>query len=69
MKKRNKHIEAPVKHESEKHVNERRRFLKKVTYKAPALILLGQLAKPEKAHADGSQPDGPPNGNGWGGFG
>ena len=43
----------------------RRTFLKKAVYSAPALVALGQLAKPSKAHADGSTgPSGPP-GDGW----
>lgn len=46
--------------------NPRRTFLKKTVYIAPVLIVLGQLAKPTNAHADGSSPDGPPSG--WGGF-
>ncbi|RRS30825.1 MAG: hypothetical protein P794_05435 [Epsilonproteobacteria bacterium (ex Lamellibrachia satsuma)] len=43
----------------------RRSFLKKAAYSAPALITLGQLAKPSKVHADGSHgPSGPPD-DGW----
>ncbi|MCF6205424.1 MAG: hypothetical protein L3J47_00830 [Sulfurovum sp.] len=46
----------------------RRDFLKKVAYSAPVLIVMGQLAKPEKVHADGTGgPGGPPDwAGGWG---
>jgi hypothetical protein len=43
----------------------RRAFLKKAVYSAPALVVLGQLAKPSRAYADGSTgPSGPPS-DGW----
>jgi len=43
----------------------RRTFLKKAAYSAPALVALGQLAKPSGAYADGSTgPSGPPS-DGW----
>ena len=36
---------------------ERRSFLKKTAYAAPALIVLGQLAKPTSAQAESDIPD------------
>ena len=44
--------------------NTRRKFLKKAAYSAPVLMAMGQLVKPEKASADFSSPDGPPD-DGW----
>jgi hypothetical protein len=44
----------------------RRSFLKKAAYSAPSLLILGQLSKPEPAHADASGgPPPPPGGGGW----
>ena len=42
---------------------QRRKFLKKMMYSAPTLLVLGELAKPGKIHADFSgDPAGPPGG-------
>jgi len=41
---------------------DRRDFLKKVAYTAPALIILGQLVKPESANAGFSGPPSDPRG-------
>jgi len=44
----------------------RREFLKKVAYKAPVLLTMGQLLKPTKVHADSTGgPVGPPTWGGW----
>lgn len=41
----------------------RRSFLKKSAYSAPALMAMGQLAKPTRVHADASGgPEEPPTG-------
>ena len=41
----------------------RRKFIKKVAYSAPKLIVLGYLSKSDVIHADGTGgPDGPPDG-------
>ena len=47
--------------------NSRRKFIKKVAYTAPKLIVLGYLSKADVVHADGTGgPDGPPDGwNPW----
>ena len=47
---------------------ERRSFLKKTAYAAPALIVLGQLARPTTAKAAGLEsgpPPAPGNGRPW----
>lgn len=41
--------------------NKRRIFLKKLAYKAPIIMILGQLVKPKSLKAD-SQVEGPPDG-------
>lgn len=41
---------------------ERRHFLKKAVYAAPALIILGQLARPSTANAFGPPPSAPSDG-------
>jgi len=61
MKKIDKKIENKVL----KTPNKRRDFLKKAAYSAPVLLVMGQLAKPTKVHADSGEPSGPPD---WGGF-
>jgi len=48
IKKKNETDQQPPK--------ERRRFLKKVAYAAPTLIVLGQLGKPTKAAAGYGSP-------------
>lgn len=40
---------------------ERRSFLKKAAYSAPALIVMGQLARPTSAHAESCLPGTPVN--------
>ena len=45
---------------------ERRSFFKKAVYVAPALIVLGQLVKPQSARADfGGPPSDPAPVGGW----
>jgi len=46
-----------------KEENKRRIFLKKLAYRAPVLIVLGQLAKPTQLKAGASQPPPPPGGD------
>lgn len=48
---------------NEKKKDSRRIFLKKIAYSAPTIIIIGELLKPQSAHADYSGgPVGPP---GW----
>ncbi|QOR62250.1 twin-arginine translocation signal domain-containing protein [Sulfurovum sp. ST-21] len=62
-----KKLQKPIVSEKVKNKrrDSRRSFLKKAAYAAPALVTLGQLARPSGAYADGSTgPSGPPT-DGW----
>jgi hypothetical protein len=49
----------------EKHIENRRSFLKKALYQTPVLYCLGSLSLTEGLHADGTGgPSGPPGGSG-----
>jgi len=55
-------MEKHPKSTAEKNVsNSRRGFLKKAVYTAPALMVLGALAKPKDAKAGGLPPGPPPS--------
>ena len=54
MENNKKTVSSEVKKQEKKKVS-RRGFLKKAAYSAPVLMVMGQLAKPENAYADGAQ--------------
>jgi len=56
---------APSKHDGKEVKEKRRDFLKKAAYSAPTLLILGQLAKPERARADSSVAGPPDDWNPW----
>lgn len=60
MKKINEHVDSSLKEQVEEEPSNRRKFLKKAVYGAPVLMALGQLVKPEKAIAGGSEVEGTP---------
>jgi len=50
---------------SQEEGHQRRQFLKRAVYAPPVLMVLGELVKPTRLHADGTGgPDGPPD-DGW----
>lgn len=59
------HPKENHKEEKDKMQKERRSFLKKTAYAAPALIALGQLARPTQSMAADSWDPGPGATNTW----
>ena len=61
------HKSDPAGHEHRQNQSQKKRrdFLKKAAYSAPTLLILGQLAKPERARADSSVSGPPDDWNPW----